>query len=72
MTLNLEFKARVRLYLNDAFNWYEGQKIGLGESFLATVYQAFEHLAQSPCPLSLPLPQDASASFSLFRHLSGH
>jgi plasmid stabilization system protein ParE len=48
MTFNVEFKERVRQDLNDAFNWYEDQKAGLGEQFLVTMYEAFDHLAESP------------------------
>jgi plasmid stabilization system protein ParE len=48
MTFALEFKDRVRQDLDDAFNWYEDQREGLGTAFQEYVYDAFDHLAQAP------------------------
>ncbi|MGH8582095.1 MAG: type II toxin-antitoxin system RelE/ParE family toxin [Gammaproteobacteria bacterium] len=41
MTLPVVFRRRVQSDLAAAFDWYEGQKAGLGEGFLSAVQSTF-------------------------------
>lgn len=34
--------------LDDAYNWYERQRIGLGDEFLASVDAAYERIFENP------------------------
>ncbi len=42
------FHADVAFDYNDAYNWYESQKEGLGEQFLALVRKKIEEIARAP------------------------
>jgi plasmid stabilization system protein ParE len=44
----LKVESPALRHINDAFNWYEDQREGLGTAFQEYVYDAFDHLAQAP------------------------
>jgi hypothetical protein len=48
MTLPLAFHEDVRDEVDDAYLWYERQRGGLGEEFLAAVQEVLEQIASSP------------------------
>lgn len=48
MSLPLVFQAGVRDEIDEAYNWYEGQRRGLGEDFLSAVQLVLDRIAQNP------------------------
>jgi toxin ParE1/3/4 len=48
MILPLAFHRDVEAEVDAAYDWYERQRPGLGEDFLAALDEAFEHLQATP------------------------
>jgi plasmid stabilization system protein ParE len=48
MTLPLVFHPDVQGEIDDAYQWYEQQRPGLGQDFLAALDQVFDRLQQTP------------------------
>lgn len=48
MNYVLVFRPEVREELNEAYNWYESQKPGLGDEFLACVDETINRISQMP------------------------
>lgn len=48
MTHALVFHPAVHGEVNDAYRWYEQQRPGLGDDFLAAVEEVFNRLRQTP------------------------
>ncbi|MDX2038312.1 MAG: type II toxin-antitoxin system RelE/ParE family toxin [Isosphaeraceae bacterium] len=48
MSLPLVFQAGVRGEIDDAYQWYERQREGLGEEFLLEVEAALARIARDP------------------------
>ena len=48
MTLPVVFRRRVQSDLTAAFDWYEEQRSGLGEEFLAAVQSTFKNVEFYP------------------------
>jgi hypothetical protein len=48
MTYKCEFHSEVENDYNEAYGWYEGQKKGLGERFLAFVRNKIDQIAENP------------------------
>jgi plasmid stabilization system protein ParE len=48
MSLPVVFQASVREEIDEAYAWYEQQKKGLGEVFLAAVQVALDQIGQTP------------------------
>ncbi len=48
MSLPLVFQAGVRGEIDDVYAWYEGQRQGLGEEFLAEVQSVLDRIEQAP------------------------
>jgi plasmid stabilization system protein ParE len=55
MTFPIAFHPEVRGEVNDAFNWYERQRTGLGEEFLEVVNSALARIRLQP---EIPQPID--------------
>jgi plasmid stabilization system protein ParE len=48
MSLPLVFQAGVRDEIDEAYVWYEAQRQGLGEDFLAALQLVFDRIEQDP------------------------
>lgn len=48
MSLPLVFHPVVGGEIEDAYNWYEQQQVGLGDEFLAALDEAFRRLQEAP------------------------
>jgi plasmid stabilization system protein ParE len=48
MTYIVNVPPQVKRQIRQASEWYENQREGLGAAFQEYVYDAFDHLAQSP------------------------
>ena len=48
MSLPLIFRPEVQSEIEDAYLWYERQRAGLGDDFLASVDRALERIQQGP------------------------
>jgi plasmid stabilization system protein ParE len=48
MNYALVFRPEVREEINEAYNWYESQKIGLGDEFLDCVDEILNRISQMP------------------------
>ena len=48
MSLPLVFQAGVRDEIDEAYAWYEDQRPGLGEEFLAEVQRVLDRIEQNP------------------------
>ncbi len=48
MSLPLVFQAGVRDEIDEAYAWYEEQRRGLGEEFLAEVQRVLDRIEQNP------------------------
>ena len=48
MSLPVVFQPGVREEVDDAYVWYEQQRKGLGEAFLAAVQVALDQIGQAP------------------------
>lgn len=48
MTLPVVYRRRVQHDLEAAFDWYEEQRIGLGEQFLSAVQSTFKSIESFP------------------------
>ena len=48
MTYKCEFHSEVENDYNEAYGWYEHQKKGLGERFLAFVRKKIDQIAENP------------------------
>jgi hypothetical protein len=48
MTYKCEFHSEVEKDYNEAYEWYESQKKGLGERFLTFVRQKIDQIAEHP------------------------
>jgi plasmid stabilization system protein ParE len=48
MNLPLVFQAGVRDEIDDAYSWYERQRLGLGEDFLAEVQTVLDRIERNP------------------------
>ncbi len=48
MSLPLVFQAGVRNEIDQAYAWYEDQRRGLGEEFLAEVQRVLDRIEQNP------------------------
>jgi plasmid stabilization system protein ParE len=68
MNLPLCFEPEVREDIDEAYEWYEGQRIGLGEEFLAEVDVTLDRIQQNP-ELSAPIYQSVRrARFKRFAY----
>ncbi|HIP61132.1 MAG TPA: type II toxin-antitoxin system RelE/ParE family toxin [Sulfurovum sp.] len=45
---NLKFKPEVYNDIKIAYDWYESQRIGLGEDFLLTLEESYAKIARTP------------------------
>ena len=45
---NIEFKPEVYADIKVAYDWYESQRIGLGEDFLLTLEESYAKIARTP------------------------
>lgn len=50
MTLPLVFRRQFQRDLAAGFDWYEQQRIGLGDEFVATVQSTLKNVELYPCP----------------------
>lgn len=57
MSWHVEFQAAASRELDLAFDWYEGQRTGLGSEFLRTVAAARDLVARDP--LRFPITRQA-------------
>jgi plasmid stabilization system protein ParE len=48
MSLPVALRLEAKLEFDEAFDWYERQRPGLGGSFAACVEEAFERVAKAP------------------------
>ena len=48
MSLRLVFQAGVCNEIDQAYHWYEGQREGLGEEFLAEVQRVLDRIEENP------------------------
>src|SRR5688500_13390374 len=48
MKYSLELGPEVRHDLDSAFQWYEGQRSGLGDEFLSAIEESLERILQAP------------------------
>ncbi len=48
MNYVLVFRPEVREELDEAYNWYESQQIGLGDDFLDSVDETLNRICQMP------------------------
>jgi len=48
MNYVLVFRPEVREELNEAYSWYESQKLGLGDEFLDSVDETVNRISQMP------------------------
>ncbi|OUL34333.1 type II toxin-antitoxin system RelE/ParE family toxin [Nostoc sp. 106C] len=48
MNYVLVFRPEVREELNEAYSWYESQKLGLGDEFLECVDETVNRISQMP------------------------
>lgn len=48
MVYTVDFHSEIEGDYNEAYEWYESQKKGLGERFLAFVRQKIEQIAEHP------------------------
>lgn len=48
MNYVLVFRPEVRKELDEAYSWYEGQELGLGDDFLEQVDEALDRICQMP------------------------
>ena len=48
MSLPLVFHPDVQPEMDDAYQWYEQKKVGLGDDFLAEVEQVFDRISKMP------------------------
>ncbi len=48
MSLPVVFQAGVRDEIDDAYDWYEKQRLGLGEDFLVEVQSVLGRIEQNP------------------------
>jgi plasmid stabilization system protein ParE len=48
MSLPLVFHPDVQGEIDDAYRWYEQQRAGLGDDFLAALEEVFDRLRQTP------------------------
>ena len=48
MAYNIILEDRAIVEIDDAFEWYESQKIGLGTDFMAELYDYLDLISQSP------------------------
>lgn len=48
MTLQVVYRRRVQCDLEAAFDWYEEQRVGLGEQFLVSVQTTFKSIESFP------------------------
>jgi plasmid stabilization system protein ParE len=48
MSVPLVFHPAVQGEVDEAYRWYERQRSGLGEDFLAAIEEVFERIRQSP------------------------
>jgi len=48
MSLPLVFEPEVQAEVDEAYSWYERQREGLGEAFLAEVEAALDRIQQNP------------------------
>ena len=48
MNYVLVFRLEARNELDEAYNWYESQKIGLGDDFLEQIEAALDRICQMP------------------------
>lgn len=48
MNYVLVFRPEVREELNEAYDWYENQKTGLGDDFLDSIDEALNRICQMP------------------------
>jgi plasmid stabilization system protein ParE len=48
MSLPLVFQAGVRDEIDEAYAWYEDQRAGLGEEFLAEVQRVLDRIERNP------------------------
>jgi plasmid stabilization system protein ParE len=46
--LTIEIEEEARLEIDKAWDWYEEQKVGLGEVFLKQLSNAFKAISRSP------------------------
>ncbi len=45
---NIQIEDRAKIEIADAFDWYEEQKIGLGETFIKAFQKAVDSIQKSP------------------------
>ncbi len=45
---NVQIEDRAKIEIADAFDWYENQKTGLGETFLIAFQKAVDSIQKSP------------------------
>ncbi|MEZ2230493.1 MULTISPECIES: type II toxin-antitoxin system RelE/ParE family toxin [unclassified Microcoleus] len=48
MNYALVFRPEVREELDEAYNWYESQQVGLGDDFLDSVDETLNRICQMP------------------------
>jgi plasmid stabilization system protein ParE len=48
MSLPIVFRAEAQTEFDEAFDWYEQQRAGLGVDFLACVAEVLEHIGSLP------------------------
>ena len=48
MSIPIVFQAGVRDEIDDAYDWYEKQRSGLGEDFLAEIQTVLDRMAVNP------------------------
>ena len=48
MSLPLSFHPEVQAEVDDAYKWYERQRHGLGDDFLAEIEKVFDRLCATP------------------------
>src|SRR5262245_50454179 len=48
MTWPLVFHPEVKEEVNEAYRWYESQRYGLGDDFLAALEAVYHHIGETP------------------------
>lgn len=48
MRLPVVLRSEARAEFDEAFDWYEQQRGGLGEAFAASAQEAFDYIAEGP------------------------
>ena len=67
MSLPLIFRPEVRSDVEDAYLWYERQRAGLGDDFLASVDRALDRIGRGPTRTRLSTARFASFSPAVSR-----